>query len=404
VIEATSDVLNSTATVLEGPPTSVDKMMGNYTDHFPTISETKHIEKKEVDRMTGKCIDCTPIYEIEQNDVADRTIGTCTVQNSISQMKKKDEKECVPPLKTIAMSVAPSSLNSPSKLLESPESCSEVIERLEGCDRSERHELVQWLKKHLKKLAVSKHGCRVAQKTLEVATGSDRDEVIAELADHVQELYESPHGNHVLSRAIEVLPAGKTTFVIEALQGKGLAVSKHRFGCRIICRLIEHAGEAQIKGLMAEILENIESLAKQAYGNFVVQSILEHSASYRHNAVARLLAIFPSLCMDRSGSLVAQRILDYCDDNTKQLAIECLNKENVIEVACSRYGCYVIEQLASMQASFPAALQSAHMLSEGVHELQRSEYAQRVISAFELMPDAVEPEVAKLEGGESSLE
>jgi hypothetical protein len=154
-----------------------------------------------------------------------------------------------------------------------------------------------------------------------------------------------------------------------------------------MCRLIEHCREDQLDEFMGEILGNIESLARHRYGNFVVQSIIEQGSAWqsawRASVISKLLQVFPSLCMDRSGSLVAQKVIEICDDDVNS-AIERLNKENLIEVACSRYGSYVIEQLASMRSSYTAAQQSADILSKGICELQSSEYAQKVIGSWEL--------------------
>jgi hypothetical protein len=283
-------------------------------------------------------------------------------------------------------------------LLNSPKQCAEIVDKIDGYDVSEKHDLVQLHKKHLRRLSLSKHGSRVVQKIIDVAAGSDRDTIIEELADHVCELYDSPHGNFVISRAIQVFPASRYAFVLSALHSKGFAdVSKHKFGCRVVCRLIEHCRDEQLNEFMGELLENIESLAKHQYGNFVVQTIIEQGSSWqsswRASVIVKLLQVFPSLCMDRSGSLVAQKVLEICDDVVNS-AVESLNAENLIEVACSRYGSYVIEQLASMQSSYPAAQQSADILAKSIAELQQSEYSQKVIAAFELLPNQMESDRA----------
>merc|ERR1712146_772604 len=121
-----------------------------------------------------------------------------------------------------------------------------------------------------KDLALSKTGCRIVQKAFEVVGGADRDLLIRSLENHITQLYESPHGNHVLSRAIEVLPATRNGFVISALLGGAVTVSKHRFGCRIVCRLIEHCEEGMCSStdfslLLDEVLAEVGILAQHAF-------------------------------------------------------------------------------------------------------------------------------------------
>jgi hypothetical protein len=379
VKEASSDVLNSTATVTAVGEllTDIDKMMGNYTEHFPAIAEPETSKKNETSKKINNC-------SVWSDPVPKKNLAPHSTTDSLSETPPDTSSQ--------------HGSESPCSLLNSPDQCQEIVDKIDGYDGSEKHDLVQLYRKYLLKLSLSKHGSRVVQKLIEVAAGSDRDVIIEELAGHVCELYDSPHGNFVISRAIQVFPASKYTFILSALQGKGIvAVSKHKFGCRVVCRLLEHCNDDQINQFMGELLENIEPLAKHQYGNFVVQSIIEQGSSWqsswRASVIFKLLQVFPSLCMDRSGSLVAQNVLETCDtqgivgEDVVNSAIERLNAENLLQVACHRYGSYVIEQLASMQSSYPAARHSADILAKGICELQSSDFSQKVVAAFELLPN-----------------
>jgi len=272
-------------------------------------------------------------------------------------------------------------------LVNSPDQCNSILDKLERGNSEEKHSLLLKLHKIVRQLALSKAGCRIVQKAFEVAGGSDRDLIISELQHHVVELYESPHGNHVLSRAIEVLPAAKNGFVMAALLGRGVAVSRHRYGCRVVCRLIEHCGEEQIGQLLDEVLPELDMLARHAFGNFVVQTALEHASPARRTAMLwKLLPTFAAMSTHRSGSLVAQRVLDYCEEACQIAAIHALlegvGDNSVVEVACSHYGSYVIEQLAGKQLAVLGELK--HTLACNLHRLYSSEHAQRVLIAFGL--------------------
>jgi len=274
-------------------------------------------------------------------------------------------------------------------LSETAELCSEFIEVLETASSSERHEMLSWLQEYSRQLALSKAGCRVVQKAFEMGGPSEQTMLITELAPHIVELYESPWGNHVLSRAIEVLPAAKNDVVIAALQGRALVVSKHRYGCRIICRLLEHCTDQQISSLLDEVVLEADILARHAYGNFVVQSMLEHASPARRAAVFwKVLSDLPALATHRTGSLVAQRVLDYCDAECKNHAIQALlqadENNGPVDIACSHYGSYVIEQVASLRHKHDGVLQIARVLACGLETLRTSMHADRVITAFEL--------------------
>ena len=93
-------------------------------------------------------------------------------------------------------------------------------------------------------LAFEKRGCRLLQVVLERCDGPGRRHLAAELCGHVCEALESPHANHVLQRLVELLPPGAVRFVLDEMQswpGRSSAdIASHKFGCRIVERLLEH--------------------------------------------------------------------------------------------------------------------------------------------------------------------
>lgn len=276
-----------------------------------------------------------------------------------------------------------------ANLLSQPEHCNDVIDELERGSATEKHMVVLWLLLDIRQLSISKAGCRVVQKAFEVAGNSDRDLMIAQIQDRIVELYESPHGNYVLSKAIEVMPAAKNGFIISALRGRCAAVSKHRFGCRVLCRLIEHCEEAQIEDLLDEVMTVAPTLSQHQYGNFIVQSMFEHMGPARRQVLLQqLLPGFAAMCTHRTGSLVAQRILNYCDVAGQHAAIQALLESYaVVDVACSHYGSYVVEEIAGMQASHSGLVQMIwSILADNLHYLFSSEHAERVTQAFGLSP------------------
>ena len=93
-------------------------------------------------------------------------------------------------------------------------------------------------------LAFEKRGCRLLQVVLERCDGPGQRHLAAELCGHVCEALESPHANHVLQRLVELLPPGAVRFVLDEMQswpGRSSAdIASHKFGCRIVERLLEH--------------------------------------------------------------------------------------------------------------------------------------------------------------------
>merc|ERR1711862_258128 len=111
----------------------------------------------------------------------------------------------------------------------------------------------------------------------------------------------------------------------------------------------------------------------------------EHMPPARRSLlVAQILPSFATMSSHRTGSLVAQRILTYCNIEEQQLAIQALLHGSVVDIACSHYGSYVIEQVAGMRAGHPCVQTMANILACNRQLLDTSEHAERVVQAFNM--------------------
>merc|ERR1711957_986134 len=100
-------------------------------------------------------------------------------------------------------------------------------------------------------------------------------------------------------------------------------VARHRYGCRILERLIEHCDEnRQLSSLLRELESQAESLSRHPFANFVIQHLLEHgSPDCRARIVQSLLPYLPMLAVHRTASHVVQRTLDYSNDEARRVLV-----------------------------------------------------------------------------------
>jgi len=281
-------------------------------------------------------------------------------------------------------------LGDPLELAESSERSSEVVSRLEMGDRAEQRNVLNWLLPAARQLALSRHGCRAVQKALEVAGGPGRDKLVTALEPHAVELYESLHGNHVLTKIVEMMPSASLRPLIGRLVEKGpTVVARHRFGCRVLERLIEHCSETEIGGLVDEIIADSEAVSRHPYGNFVIQHLLEHGMPHRRAEILRKLNGFvPQLAMHRTASHVVQRALDFGSEDQQRAIVGALLKAegtaSLVEVACTRYGSFVVEQLAGLLRGATWGEEVLRRLNQGLPELGKTPFGLRVVDKFGL--------------------
>jgi len=269
--------------------------------------------------------------------------------------------------------------------VETEEGKARVMAKLDSLET--RQETLSWMVDAAFFLATSsKFGTEIVQRALEVADAEFRGRLLLQLASKAVELYESPHGNYTLSKAVEVLPSERLSRIVEKLQERGFEeVSKHKFGCRLMERLIEHITEADQRLLIAAIVPKAEALSKHQYGNFVVQHLYEHAPAARADILKALLAQIPQLANHRTASHVIQRSLTYSDERGQAAVVQALlqgrDEASLVNVALGRYGSFVIEQLAQLPPNLVAPVRRT--LEAELPTLVSSAFGRRVAEAFE---------------------
>merc|ERR1719428_1207045 len=100
-------------------------------------------------------------------------------------------------------------------------------------------------------LSMDQDGCRLLQSALEVGDSCVRASIASEFGGHVCDAMESPHAHHVLQRIIELMQPNSVCSTLHELQSKWSPafVARHRFGCRVLERVIEHFPACQHAGL-----------------------------------------------------------------------------------------------------------------------------------------------------------
>jgi len=271
-------------------------------------------------------------------------------------------------------------------------------------DNSERSaEILDWIGEDVLELSKSQYACRVVQNLLDVPGRSRRDSLVAALSQHTVQLYESPHGNYVLTKAIEVMPSASLGPIIQQIAKKGhLQVARHRFGCRILERLIEHCTEKEMGSLIDKFIADAPDLCRHQYGNFVIQHLLEHGSERRRSEVMeKLLDFAPQLAGHRTASHVVQRMLNYVSLDERQAIAHTLFAApapyTFEEMAAGRYGSYVAEELISLRMPWVTE-EVKRRLELAPEELQKTPFFARVAVQCKLPPHPESQINSKVQG------
>jgi len=171
------------------------------------------------------------------------------------------------------------------------------------------------------RLSLDKSGCRVVQATFESGVHPEvKAAMLEELHGHVWDLITSLHGNYVIQKIVVMMPVRLTDFIVHELRGKAVVCARHRFGCRILCRLVEHSSaDAATISLVDELLVSAAELSKHTYGHHVVQAILEHGGQSQKQAIIMaIIADLPRAARNTNSTHIIEAILRYCHTADQQ--------------------------------------------------------------------------------------
>jgi len=232
-------------------------------------------------------------------------------------------------------------------------------------------------------LALSANGTRVIQKALEVTGGDTQIKLSQCLHGRARQLLDSPHGNHVLQKSIVMMPPNAVQFIFHELsfyRGGWASVACHRFGCRVVERLLEHCEAGLTSSIVAAVVAEMSSLSRHPYANYVVQHILEHVPAHRSQVVNALIQVgVPMLAQHRVSSNIIERAFEHSVvENQRALAEAVLSTPYaIVEMGCSRYGSFTVRRMLE-KLEGTLRYMALQQLAESIPTLRASKHGRHI--------------------------
>ncbi|XP_038977275.1 putative pumilio homolog 8, chloroplastic [Phoenix dactylifera] len=256
---------------------------------------------------------------------------------------------------------------------------------LEVCTEEQRMKILIVLTKdpaELIRISLNTHGTRAVQKLIEtLKTPPQIALVISALQPGFLDLIKDLNGNHVVQRCLQSLAPEDNKFIFDAAAEHCVDIATHRHGCCVLQRCIGHAtGEHQAK-LVAEISANGLFLAQDAFGNYVVQYILDLKSP---SATATLASQFKGHYVNLSTQKFSSNVVEKClkvfgEEYRAQIIVELLSVSRFDQLLQDPYANYVIQSaLGNSKGSLHAALVEAIHPHAAI--LRTSPYCKRIFS------------------------
>lgn len=200
-------------------------------------------------------------------------------------------------------------------------------------------------------LELSRHpdGCRVVQRALGRCVSLIQGAVESELKGHVVALVESASGNYVIQKCIEELPLESSRFIVREVEAQALYLARHRYGCRVHQRILEHCRTSDIQGFTTELLRHRTSLIEDPYANFVAQHLLQFGRPETQELMVEALLVDPvKFGSNKHGSNVVEKALTAVPGAADRVTAYLLTIDDdtgMGTLAASKYGNFVIQHL-----------------------------------------------------------
>ncbi len=151
---------------------------------------------------------------------------------------------------------------------------------------------------HSVEVGTHRHGCCVLQRCIDHASGSQKVWLISQITEHALRLVQDPFGNYVVQYIIDLNEPSFTEPLAKRFFGQTAMLSRHKFSSNVVEKCLRCASEDAKDTMVSELLVpgEMEKLLKDSYGNYVVQTALEHSSVHmKHQLVEAIRPMLPGI-------------------------------------------------------------------------------------------------------------
>jgi len=158
------------------------------------------------------------------------------------------------------------------------------------------------------------------------------------------------HGNHAIQRILLKLPYQHAQFIFDAVAASVEDVARHRHGCCVIQRCLDSRHSAARSHLVGRIVEKSLELMQDAYGNYVVQYVLDVCGDDEVHAICE--SVVGKVCLlavQKFSSNVMEKCLERCTDRVREEYLDELNdSDRLRELMMDPFGNYVVQRALSV--------------------------------------------------------
>jgi len=250
---------------------------------------------------------------------------------------------------------------------------------------------------HVVEFCQDQNGSRFIQQRLEIGDAVEKDIVMTEVLPEVVRLRNDVFGNYVVQKLLGFGTDKMKEDLRDTMIGEMVQLSMQMYGCRVVQKALECVDEIDLPKLLSEFQNNVLSLIHDQNGNHVIQKCIEvlsrkAKAAQEENEemkslffgeqidfiVEDVLDNLATLACHPYGCRVLQRILEYCVESQKSIALEKIS-ECLRTLFDDQYGNYVIQHVLQFGRVKDRDMVLEMVVNNGLLKLSRQKFASNVV-------------------------
>lgn len=173
--------------------------------------------------------------------------------------------------------------------------------------------------------------------------------MVRELDGKILELIKDQNGNHVIQKVIKRVPWIHIPFVIDTCVQNLQQLAVHRYGCRVVQRLLRHYDGPLLPVVLRELHSCAQTLITDEFGNYVTQHIIQAGAPEDR---AKMMAIVRGNLVSYAKQKFASNVVEKCiiygnEEQRRDIMLQLGRRDDFGETPLTfmikdNYGNYVI--------------------------------------------------------------
>ena len=197
-------------------------------------------------------------------------------------------------------------------------------------------------------ISLNPHGSRVIQKLLErIYNNQNLMKIFNEyLLNTMLEIFLNQSSTHIIIKYISLIKYPNNQIVYKYIVDNIYYIATHKHSCCTLQKCLDEGNNTQRKEVLMSLANISSELFADQYGNYAIQFALSLKDEEANKIIiSNYLGNFHKNISNKISSNVYEKVLEYCDFNTKQYIIKSLcNFETVKKLLYDTYGNYVLQK------------------------------------------------------------